>query len=156
MGLCERGFRLEVVMQANLSNIKWKWVFLGVVIAFAVAYGSSICVVTGYSTYLAFQAMGAPDQIMINTFAENTAEGVVAIIMGVGTLVGGLLAGRKAPEAAGQNGLAVGITTALIGVIIGFTSGFNLWTIVSIILSIVGGWIGGQLANKRSEGTVDI
>ena len=53
-------------MALNLSNINWKWVILGVVIAFVIAYGSSICVVTGYATYLAFQVMGTLDQTMIS------------------------------------------------------------------------------------------
>ena len=94
-------------MSFNPSNIKWGWVVLGVAIAFVIAYGSSICVTTGYATYLAFQAMGAPDQTMINQFAANTAKGVVSTLIGVGTLVGGLLAGRKAKVDALQNGLAL-------------------------------------------------
>jgi len=134
----------------NLSNIKWGWVVLGVAIAFVIAFGSSICVVTGYATYLAFQAMGTPDQTMINEFAANTAEAVAGILVGVGTLVGGLLAGRKAKVDALQNGLAVGLITALIGLVFSFLSSFNLWTVVSFALSVGGGWVGGQLASKRA------
>jgi len=134
----------------NLSNIKWGWVVLGVAIAFVIAYGSSICVVTGYATYLAFQAMGTPDQTMINEFAANTAEGVVCTLIGVGTLVGGLLAGRKAKVDALQNGLAVGLITALIGLVLSLLWGLDLWTVVSFALSVGGGWVGGQLASKRA------
>jgi hypothetical protein len=134
----------------NLSNIKWGWVVLGVAIAFVIACGSSICVVTGYATYLAFQAMGTPDQTLINEFAANTAEEVVCTLIGVGTLVGGLLAGRKAKVDALQNGLAVGLITALIGLVFSFLSSLNLWTVVSFALSVAGGWVGGQLASKRA------
>jgi len=134
----------------NLSNIKWGWVVLGVAIAFVIAYGSSICVVTGYTTYLAFQAMGTPDQTMINEFAANTAEGVVSTLIGAGTLAGGLLAGRKAKVDALQNGLAVGLITALIGLVLSLLWGLDLWTVVSFALSVGGGWVGGQLASKRA------
>jgi len=134
----------------NLSNIKWGWVVLGVAIAFVIAYGSSICVVTGYATYLAFQAMGTPDQTLITEFAANTAEGVVYTLIGAGTLVGGLLAGRKAKVDALQNGLAVGLITALIGLVLSLLWGLDLWTVVSFALSVGGGWVGGQLASKRA------
>ena len=137
-------------MSFNLSNIKWGWVVLGVAIAFVIAYGSSICVVTGYATYLAFQAMGTPDQTMITEFAANTAEGVVCTLIGAGTLVGGLLAGRKAKVDALQNGLAVGLITALIGLVLSLLWGLDLWTVVSFALSVGGGWVGGQLASKRA------
>ena len=137
-------------MSFNLSNIKGGWLVLGVALAFVIAYGSSICVTTGYATYLAFQAMGAPNQTMINQFAANTAKGVVSTLIGVGTLVGGLLAGRKAKVDALQNGLAVGLITALIGLVFDFLSGLTLWTVVSFALSVGGGWVGGRLAGKRA------
>ena len=137
-------------MSFNLSNIKWGWVVLGVAIAFVIAYGSSICMTTGYATYLAFQVMGTPNQTMINQFAAKTAEGVVSILIGVGTLVGGLLAGRKAKVDALQNGSAVGLITALIGLGFDFLSGITLWTVVSFAFSVGGGWVGGRLANKRA------
>ena len=138
-------------MSFNLSNFKWGWVILGVAIAFVIAFGSSICVVTGYATYLAFQARGAPDQTMINKFAANTAMAIVSTLIGVGTFVGGLLAGRKAKSDVLQNGLAVGLITALIGLVFSFLSSLNLWTVVSFALSVGGGWVGGQLANKRAR-----
>jgi putative membrane protein (TIGR04086 family) len=133
-------------MSFNLSSIKWGWVVLGVVIASVISYGSSICVVTGYASYLAFQARGAPDQVMISEFAASNAEGVMLTLVGVGALVGGLVAGRKAKVDAIQNGLVVGLLTALLCLILSFLSGFSLWTIVGVVLSIVGGWLGGKLA----------
>jgi hypothetical protein len=137
-------------MSFNLSNIKWGWVALGVVIAFAIAFGSLICVVTGYATYLAFKVMGTPDQALINAFASNTAEGVQSILIGVGTLVGGLFAGRKAKVDALQNGLAVGLISALISLALNLLGSFHLWTVVSAVLAICGGWVGGRLASKRA------
>lgn len=118
-------------------------------IAFLIAFGSSVCMVTGYAAYLAFQAMGAPDQTMIYAFAASNAEGVVSLLFGAGTLVGGLLAGRKADEDPLQNGLAVGLITALANLVMGFFSSMNLWTAVSFALCLIGGWLGRQLASRR-------
>lgn len=135
-------------MSLNLSNIKWIWVILGVVIAFVIAYGSSICVVTGYATYLGFEARGAPDTAMINEFADRNAGIVTSIFIGVGTFLGGLLAGRKAAEDALQNGLMVGGLTALIDLILSLFAGFSVWGIVSVIFAVGGGWLAGKLSSK--------
>ena len=137
-------------MLFNPADIKWGWVFLGVVIAFIIAYGSSILVVTGYATYLAFKVMGTPDQTLINEFAAKTAGGIVCTCIGIGTLAGGLFAGRKAKVNALQNGLAVGLFTALIGLLFSFLGSLNLWPVVSFALSITGGWAGGKLAGRRA------
>ncbi len=139
-------------MSLNMSNIKWLWVALGVVIAFIIAYGSSVCVVSGYAGYLGFQAQGTPDSTLINEFASNNAEIVVNIFFGVGTFAGGLLAGRKAKVDSVQNGLMVGLITAIIILIISIIGGFDgfpLWTIVSILLAVSGGWLGGKLSSAR-------
>ncbi len=135
-------------MSIKLSNIRWAWVILGVVIAFVISFGSSICVVTGYSTVLAFQARGAPDMAMINQFADSSAGAVSSIFILVGTLLGGLLAGRKAKEDALQNGLMVGIITALIDLVLSFAGGFSIWSVVSFLLALGGGWLGGRLASR--------
>lgn len=136
-------------MSINLSNIKWGWVILGVVIAFLIAYGISVLVVTGYAFYLAFQARGAPDQTMINEFAATYAEIVGSIFFGVGTLVGGLMAGRKSKRNAVNNGLAVGFITAIICLVLDFLGSPDLWTVVGVVLSLGGGLWGGQLAHRR-------
>lgn len=137
-------------MVLNLSKIHWGWVVLGIVLAFVIAYGSSVLVVTGYATYLAFQAGGAPDTAMINEFAARNAGIITSIFIGVGTLIGGLLAGRKAREDALQNGLMVGVITALVDLILSILGGFSLWTIVSFALALGGGWLGGELSSKRT------
>lgn len=137
-------------MSISLSNIKWGWVMLGVVIAFLIAYGVSVLTVTGYATYLAFQARGAPDQALINEFAATYAEIVGSIFFGVGTLVGGLMAGRKAKKNAGNNGLAVGLITAIICLVLDFLGSPNVWTVVGVVLSLGGGVWGGRIASRRS------
>lgn len=137
-------------MAIDLSKIRWSWVVLGIVIAFVIAYGSSIVVVTGYATYLAFQAQGTPDIAMINEFAARYAGIITSIFFGVGTLVGGLLAGRKAKEDALQNGLMVGAITALLVLIVDVLGALSLLTIVSVALALGGGWLGGKLSSKRT------
>lgn len=133
-------------MSLSLSNIRWGWILLGVLIALLVAYGSSICVVTFYAGYLGFQVQGAPDTALINEFANNSAPGITAVFVAVGTLLGGLLAGRKAELDATQNGLMVGAISALVMLLLGIFGSFSLWVIVGIILAVAGGWLGGRLA----------
>lgn len=133
-------------MSFSMSNIRWGWVVVGVVIALVVAYGSSICVVTFYSGYLAFQVQGAPDTTLINEFADNSAAGITAVFVALGALLGGLLAGRKAELDAAQNGLLVGVITALIMLLMGIMGGFSIWVIVGVIFAVGGGWLGGRLA----------
>jgi putative membrane protein (TIGR04086 family) len=137
-------------MSFNLSNIKWGWVVLGVVIAFVITFGITFCVLTGYSTYLGFQARGVPDTDKIIAFAESYAQVVPAIFIVVGTFVGGLLAGRKAEVDVLQNGLMVGGITAIIDLVFSIIGDFTLWSVVSIILAVGGGWLGGKLASKRT------
>ena len=135
-------------MSINLRNIKWSWVIIGTVIALVIAYGSSICAVTGYATYLSFEARGTPDTALINEFAFKNAGGIVSVFILVGTLVGGLIAGRKAQEDKFQNGLMVGFISALIFLILSILGGFTLWTIVSLVLAVGGGWLGGRLSSR--------
>ena len=135
-------------MSLNFSNIKWGWVILGVVVALLIAYGSSFCAVTGYATYLSFQAQGAPDMSQINEFATNNAGVITTVFIGVGTFVGGILAGRKADGDKVQNGLMVGIITAILDIALSIFSGFSLLAIVGFLLAVGGGWLGGKVAGK--------
>jgi predicted alpha/beta hydrolase len=137
-------------MAFHLARLKWKWVVLGVVVACVIAYGSSICVVTGYATVLAFQSLGTPDMALINAFAAQNAEGIISIFFGLGTLVGGFIAGRKAQAEARLNGLAVGVLTAVISPVFGLRGGLSLWALVGVVLALAGGWAGGQLARARA------
>lgn len=138
------------ILSLNWSNIRWGLVGLGVVIAFAIAYGSSIIVVTGYATYLSVLARGAPDMVLINDFAARTAGGVTSVFLGVGTLVGGLRTGRKAKKDAFHNGLLVGLITAFIDLGISLLGGVSPLAAVSVAFALGGGW----LAGKRAESTL--
>lgn len=135
-------------MSLNLSKIQWSRVLLGIVLAFGVAYGSSVLVVTGYATLLAFQARGAPDMAMINEFAASYAGLVTSIFIGVGTFFGGRFVGGNAQEEAFQHALAVGFITAVIDLILSIVGGFSLLALVSFLLALGGGWLGGKLLTK--------
>jgi hypothetical protein len=142
-------------MSQNLSHIQWGRVLLGVVLAFVIAYGSSIVVVTGYATLLAFQARGAPDIALINGFAASYAGLVTSLFFGVGAFFGGRFAGRKAPGNAFQQGLMVGLGTATIDVGLNLVGGFSLLGLVSLLLALGGGWLGGKLSAKQRQMVVN-
>lgn len=142
-------------MSRNLSNIQWGRVLLGVVLAFVIAYGSSIVVVTGYATLLAFQARGAPDMALINAFAAGYAGLVTSLFIGVGTFVGGHCAGRKAQANAFQHGLMIGLITALIDVVLSIVGGFSLLALVNLLLALGGGWVGGKLSTQQTQTAVN-
>ncbi|MEZ4663079.1 MAG: hypothetical protein R2911_36485 [Caldilineaceae bacterium] len=138
-------------MTFNRSEIKWSAVIVGVVIAFVIAYGSSIGVVTGYATYLSIQARGAPDVVMINNFAAQTAPGITSFFIGIGVLVGSLRAGRKAQAAPFQNGLIVGLAAAFIELAMSLFGGVSVWAVVSVILALGGGWLGGKISTRGAH-----
>ena len=134
-------------MPLNLSNIKWGLVISGVAITFLITYGGVISVVSGYAAYLGFEARGAPDQALINAFADQYAMGIGIAFLGIGTFVGGRFAGRRAGVAQLQHGLLVGIIAALIDLALSISSGLPLAMIVSVFLAIYGGWLGGKIAS---------
>lgn len=138
----------EDIMSFSFSNIKWVWVILGELLALVIAYGSSICVVTGYAAFLGFQVRGTPDQALINEFAGSNAGIITSLFVVLGTLLGGLLAGRKAELDKAQNGLLVGIITAVIFLLLGISGDFSIWSIVGVVLALVGGWLGGRIAAR--------
>lgn len=142
-------------MSQNLSTIQWGRVLLGVVLAFVIAYGSSIIVVTGYATVLAFQARGAPDMALINGFAANYAGLVTSLFFGIGAFFGGRFAGRKAPGNAFQQGLVVGLGTAMIDVALNLVGGFSLLGLVSLLLALGGGWVSGKLSTQQRQTAVN-
>ena len=140
-------------MSLSLSNIKWDRVISGVVITFLIAYGGVICVVSGYAAYLSFEARGAPDQVMINAFADQYAMGIGIAFIGIGAFVGGSFAGRKAGVAPFQHGLLVGLIAAFIDLALSITGGLSLGVIVSVFLAVYGGWLGGKLACPCQQGS---
>jgi len=142
-------------MSQNLSNIQWGRVLLGVVLAFVIAYGSSVCVVTGYATLLAFQARGAPDMALINAFAAGYAGLVTSLFLGVGTFFGGRFAGQKTQKEAFQQGIMVGLIMAVIDLALSVVGGFSLLGLVSFLLALAGGWVGGKLSTQQTQTAVD-
>ena len=133
-------------MSFSLSNIKWGWVISGVVITFLITYGGVIFVVSGYAAYLSFAARGAPDQALINAFADQYAMGIGITFIGIGAYVGGIFAGRKAGVVPIQHGLLVGLIAAFIDLALSIAGGLSLGVIVSVFLAVYGGWLGGKLA----------
>ena len=131
-------------MSINLSNIKWVWVVLGVVIAYVIAFGGTFCVLASFALYLRFR--GTPDVTLLYEFTDNNVSILSVIFFAVGTLVGGLLAGRKAKADAVQNGLMVGLVTGITWFIGNALFGGGV-SPLEFIVTVGGGWLGGKLSS---------
>jgi len=135
-------------MSVDFANIKWKAVGIGIGIAFLVSIGVTFFVITAYSGYLGFQAQGAPDLEMINTFANSAGNGIAAVFMGVGTFIGGLYAASKADTDTRQNGMMVGVLTAVFALLL---NSLTIWTMISFLFALGGGWLSGKLIASRQQ-----
>ena len=140
-------------MSFKLSDIKWGWVALGVVLAVVIAFVVPILINVGYGVVLGFQLRGNPPQERIMAFARSMPVVIVGVlVMAVGALVGGRVAARRAEASQQLNGLVVGVGTAVVWLVLGLvTGGPDLLTLLSCAAAIVGGWLGGLLAARRAR-----
>jgi hypothetical protein len=143
----------EVTMSFKLSNIKWGWVVLGIVLTVVIAIVVPIVINVGYGVVLGFQLRGSPPPERIEEFARSTPVAIVGVlVMAVSALIGGRVAARHAEAGQQLNGLVVGIGTVVVWLVLGlFTGGIGLWGLLSCVAAIVGGWLGGLLAARRAQ-----
>lgn len=136
-------------MICHLQGKDFMRILLGSVLAIIIAFLSSVCGVTGYATYKGFQARGAPDQAVINEFAEKSVEWITAVFMGVGTFLGGLIATIKAKSKVFLLCILIGLVVAITGFIFGLIGGLNLWTFVGAAAAMTGGLLVGVIKKPK-------
>jgi hypothetical protein len=136
-------------MQNQLSQIRWGrtlWTTLTV-------YGSSFLIVflivTLYASYLAFQARGAPDQSMIQEFANQHASWIGTLTLILFTFLGAMWLARFVGATAELHGAVLGILVSLVDLIFAGVSAFGLATLITTVLVIVSGWLGGRFSANR-------
>lgn len=135
-------------MTNELSQVRWwrvTWTALAV-------YGASFIlvflIVTAYASYLAFQARGAPDQTMIQQFANEYAPWLGAITIVLFTLLGARCLASFVRMNVQLHGLALGVIVALVNLIFEGVGAFSLTSLLTAVLVIGAGWLGGQWAAR--------
>lgn len=113
---------------------------------YIVSFLTVILVVTVYASYLGFQARGAPDQAMINAFANQFAPWMGPIALFVFTILGAMYVARRVDSAIPLHGVMVGVLAGLFNLLF---DGFNLNALVSLILAVGAGWLGTKLTAKK-------
>lgn len=133
-------------MTTQLSQIKWGRVTLTALAVYIVSFLTVILVVTIYASYLGFQARGAPDQAMINAFANQYAPWIGPIALFIFTTLGAMHVARRVDSAIPLHGVLVGMLAGLFNLLL---DGFSLNALVSLILAVGAGWLGTKLSSKR-------
>ena len=135
-------------MANQLSQIRWwriTWTALAV-------YGASFIIVflivTAYASYLAFQVRGAPDQTMIQQFANQYAPWLGAITVVLFTLLGARWLASFVRMDVQLHGLVLGVIVALVNLIFEGVGAFSLTSLLTAVLVIGAGWLGCQWAAR--------
>lgn len=133
-------------MATQLSQIKWGRVIVNALVVYILSFLTVLLIVTGYASYLAFQARGAPDQAMIDVFANQYAPWIGAISVIVFTVLGAMWLARRAEAATQLQGIALGVLVGLVNIIF---DGISLITLATAIFTIAAGWLGAQLSTRK-------
>jgi uncharacterized membrane protein len=133
-------------MTTQLSQIKWGRVALTALAVYALSFLTVFLIVTGYATFLAFQARGAPDQNLIQTFANQYAPWIGPISLIVFTLLGAMRMSRRIETEISLHGMLLGALTSLVNLLF---DGLGLVSLAVMALSIAAGWLGSKLGTRR-------
>lgn len=128
-------------MTNQFSRVKWVRVILTALIVYILSFLTVILVVTAYASYLGFQARGAPDQAMIEAFANQTAPWVGPITLLVFTILGAMHVARRVDSAIPLHGVLLGVLAGLVNLLF---DGFSLNSLASLVLAIAAGWLGAR------------
>ena len=135
-------------MSSQLSEIKWVRVVLTAIVVFMASFLAVTLVVTGYASVLAFQARGAPDQAMINAFANQYGPWLGPISLILFTFLGARHVARSIDTAVQANGMAVGVLTSLINFVVEGARSFSLVSLLTVILTMAAAWLGSRWVRK--------
>ena len=133
-------------MTTQLSQIKWGRVTLTALAVYVLSFLTVFLIVTGYATFLAFQARGAPDQNLIGAFANQYAPWIGPINLILFTILGARHVARRVESAIPLHGIILGALTSLVNLV---SDGLSLSTLVITILTIAAGWLGSRLGKPK-------
>ena len=137
-------------MTSQLSQIRWWRVMWTALTVYGASFVLVFLIVTAYASYLAFQVRGAPDQSMIQQFANQYAPWLGVISLLLFTLLGAMWLASFVRADIQLHGLVLGLLVALVNLIFEGTGAFSLNLLLTTVLIIGAGWLGGSLAAQRS------
>lgn len=133
-------------MTNQFSQINWGRVILTALGVYIFSFLIVFLIVTVYASSLAFQARGAPDQGMIEVFANQYAPWVGSISVILLTFLGAIWMARRVGDAIPLHGIILGLLVSLISIIFDEVS---LNTLLTAVLTIAAGWLGSQSGTRR-------
>ena len=133
-------------MTTQLSQIKWGRVALTALAVYALSFLTVFLIVTGYATFLAFQARGAPDQNLIQAFANQYAPWIGPLSLIMFTFFGAMRMSRRVETEIPLHGMLLGALTSLVNLLF---DGLGLASLAVMALSIAAGWLGSKLGSRK-------
>jgi hypothetical protein len=130
-------------MTNQLSQIRWWRVTWTALTVYGASFLLVFLIVTAYASSLAFQVRGAPDQTMIQAFANQYAPwlGVISLILF--TFLGAMWLARFVRTDIQLHGLALGVIVSLVNLLFEGTGALSITTLITTVLVIGAGWLGG-------------
>ena len=134
-------------MTNQFSQIKWGRVALTALVVYILSFVTVFIIVTGYASYLAFQMRGAPDQTLIQVFANRYGPWIGPISLILFTVFGAMHMARRVDNATQLHGIILGVLVSSVDIIFGGSLGLEV--LLTTILTIGGGWLGSKLTAKK-------
>jgi hypothetical protein len=135
-------------MTNQLLQIRWWRVTWTALIVYGATFILVFLIVTAYASYLAFQVRGAPDQTMIQEFANQYAPWLGVISLVLSTLLGARWLTGFVKLDLQLHGLVLGVLVALVNMIFEGTDAFSLNSLLGTALIIGAGWLGCRWAAR--------
>lgn len=133
-------------MTNQLSQINWKRTLITALVVYFIGFLITFLVVTVYAMVLAFQARGAPDQTMIQAFANRYAPLVGPTSLILFTILGARHLARRVEDAIPLHGTILGLLTSLVNLAF---DGLSPGAFAVVILTVAAGWLGSKLGNRK-------
>jgi hypothetical protein len=137
-------------MAATKRSASWFSLLLA---GLAALLASIVCVfgvVTAYAFALAFQVRGAPDVQAIQSFANEVAPLLSAVLLPLFALAFSFLILRRRPESPLWYGAIIGIIADVPSLIL--AGQLDLLTLLSVAVTIAAGVLGAVLAKRTGPG----
>ena len=135
-------------MSNQFLQIKWVRVILTALVVYILSFLTIFIAITAYASVLGFQARGAPDQTLINTFASQYAPWVGPISLILFAFLGAKHMARRVDVAVQTNGIALGVLISIVYLVFEGARSFDLVGLLTVILTIGAGWLGSRSVKK--------